>query len=58
MLVAGWGARGAAATRLRAALDLALDFHAWRTLARRAGLDEAGAVEVLAGTVRAAAGRG
>ena len=33
-LAAGWGARGNAAKRLRATIGLALDFLAWRTLAR------------------------
>jgi hypothetical protein len=53
-LVPGWGARGRAATRLRAALGLALDFFAWRTLQER-GLARADAVSLMAGAVRAAA---
>ena len=55
-LVAGWGARGKAAKRLRAAIGLALDFYAWRTLHER-GLARADAVAVMAAAVRAAAAR-
>ena len=55
-LVAGWGARGKAAKRLRAAIGLALDFFAWRTLHER-GLARADAVAVMAAAVRAAAAR-
>jgi AcrR family transcriptional regulator len=55
MLAAGWGARGKAARRLRAAIGLALDFHAWRGLHER-GLDRADAVAVTASAVRASAG--
>jgi AcrR family transcriptional regulator len=53
-LAAGWGARGTAAKRLRAAIALALDFFAWRTLWER-GLGRADAVAVMAAAVRAAA---
>jgi AcrR family transcriptional regulator len=52
-LVPGWGARGKAATKLRAALALALDFYAWRTLHER-GLARAETVAVMAAAVRAA----
>jgi AcrR family transcriptional regulator len=55
-LVRGWGARGRAATRLRAALGLALDFFAWRTLHER-GLGRADAVAVMTAAVRAAGAR-
>ena len=55
MLAAGWGVRGTAARRLRAAIGLALDFHAWRGLHER-GLDRADAVAVTASAVRASAG--
>jgi hypothetical protein len=51
-LAAGWGARGGAATRLRAALALAIDFWTWRRL-RRAGLDDRAAADLM---VRAVAG--
>jgi AcrR family transcriptional regulator len=53
-LALGWGARGAAAARLRATIGLALDFFAWRTLHER-GLDRGDAVAVMASAVRAAA---
>ncbi len=56
ILAAGWGVRGRAARRLRAAIGLALDFLAWRGLHER-GLDRADAVAVMASAVRAAAGR-
>jgi AcrR family transcriptional regulator len=48
----GWGARGKAATRVRAAIGLALDFFTWRTLNER-GLGRAEAVAVMAAAVRA-----
>jgi AcrR family transcriptional regulator len=54
-LAAGWGARGKAATRLRATIGLALDFLAWRTLHER-GLSRADAIEVMSSAVSAAAG--
>ena len=53
-LAAGWGARGTAARRLRAAIGLALDFHSWRTLHMR-GLGRADAIAVMSSAVRAAA---
>jgi AcrR family transcriptional regulator len=53
-LAAGWGARGKAAARLRAAIGLALDFYTWRTLHER-GLARTEAVRVMAEAVRAAA---
>ena len=53
-LAAGWGVRGNAATRLRAALGLALDFNAWRTLHER-GLSRPDAIAVTSSAVRAAA---
>jgi AcrR family transcriptional regulator len=53
-LATGWGAGGTAATRLRAALALALDFFTWRTLHQR-GLDRADAIAVTSSAVRAAA---
>jgi AcrR family transcriptional regulator len=53
-LAAGWGVRGHAATRLRAAIGLALDFHAWQTLNER-GLGRKDAVAVMSSAVRAAA---
>ena len=53
-LAPGWGARGKAARRLRAAIGLALDFFTWRTLNER-GLSRAEAVAVTSAAVRAAA---
>jgi AcrR family transcriptional regulator len=55
-LVAGWGARGKTAKRLRAAIGLALDFFTWRTLHER-GLSRGDALAVMASAVRAAAAR-
>jgi AcrR family transcriptional regulator len=54
-LARGWGARGRTARRVRAAIGLALDFFAWRTLHER-GLTRADAVAVMAAAVQAAAG--
>jgi AcrR family transcriptional regulator len=53
-LVPGWRARGKAAKRLRAALGLALDFHAWQTLHAR-GLSRAEIVGVMSSAVAAGA---
>jgi AcrR family transcriptional regulator len=52
-LVRGWGARGRAASRLRAAIALALDFFTWRTLDER-GLDRGEATAVMTAAVGAA----
>jgi AcrR family transcriptional regulator len=54
-LAAGWGVRGTAAKRLRAAIGLALDFHSWRTLYLR-GLGLDGEIAVMSSAVRASAG--
>src|SRR5918999_173611 len=56
-LASGWGARGKAARRLRAAIGLALDFFTWRTLDER-GLGRGEAVSVMSSAVRAAAASG
>lgn len=53
-LVSGWGARGAAARRLRATIGLALDFLAWRTLQAR-GLARTDAIAVMSSAVGATA---
>jgi AcrR family transcriptional regulator len=53
-LAAGWGARGRRARTVRAALGLALDFTAWRTLNRRE-LRRDEIVALMGATVRAAA---
>jgi AcrR family transcriptional regulator len=55
-LASGWGVRGKAAKRLRAAIGLALDFFAWRTLNER-GLSRGEAIAVMSSAVRAAASR-
>ena len=52
-LARGWGARGKAAARLRAALGLALDFYTWRTLTER-GVARADTVAVMSAAVGAA----
>jgi AcrR family transcriptional regulator len=53
-LAPGWGARGAAAKRVRATIALALDFYAWRTLDER-GLGRPDAIAIMSSAVRAAA---
>ena len=53
-LASGWGARGNAATRLRATIGLALDFLVWRSLHER-GLSREEAIAVMASAVRATA---
>jgi AcrR family transcriptional regulator len=50
-LSAGHGLRGRRRTLLLAALGLAVDFQAWRTLTRGGGLDDAEAIETMAGLV-------
>jgi AcrR family transcriptional regulator len=55
-LASGWGARGKAAKRLRAAIGLALDFFTWRTLDER-GLGRGEATAVMSAAIRAAAAR-
>jgi AcrR family transcriptional regulator len=50
-LAEGWGARGRAAKRLRAAIGLALDFYTWRTLHER-GLNRGEAMAVMSAAVR------
>jgi len=52
-LVAGWGARGRAARRLRATIGLALDFVAWRTLDQR-DLSRVDAIAIMSSAVVAA----
>lgn len=55
LLARGWGARGARARRVRAAIALALDFHAWEALALRGGLSDREAAAVAADAIAAAA---
>jgi hypothetical protein len=51
----GWGTRGGRHELLLAAVGHALDFAAWRSLARGQGLDDGRAVEVMVSMVRSAA---
>jgi AcrR family transcriptional regulator len=51
VLLTGWNARGARRELLRAAIGHALDFEAWRSLARRQGLGDSDAIEVAVATV-------
>lgn len=55
-LAAGWGARGARRTTLRAATRHAVDFHTWQSLARDGGIDRAGVIELTSAMVERAAG--
>ncbi len=55
VLAAGWGVRGRRRVLLLAAVGHALDFAAWRSLARGQGLDDGRAVEVMVRMVRCAA---
>ena len=49
----GWKARGRKRTLLRAAIGHAVEFETWRSLTRREGLDNVGAVETMVSLVRA-----
>ena len=55
VLAAGWGVRGRRRVLLLAAVGHALDFAAWRSLARGQGLDDGRAVEVMVRMVRCVA---
>jgi AcrR family transcriptional regulator len=55
ILAAGWLARGSRRRRLAAALRLAVDFHAWRTLAADKRISRTEAVELASALVEAAA---
>jgi AcrR family transcriptional regulator len=55
ILLPGWNARGARRVLLRAAIGHALDFEAWRSLARRQGLGDSDAIEVAVASVRCVA---
>lgn len=57
MVVSGWRVRGARKRLLEAAVGLSLDFGTWHTLTRVQGLTDDQTIELLAGAVRAAAGR-
>jgi AcrR family transcriptional regulator len=51
LLMAGRALRGQRRTRARALIDLSLRFETWRTLCRDGDLDEAEAIDLLAGLV-------
>jgi AcrR family transcriptional regulator len=53
VLMQGWGARGAKRRRLAAAVGLALDFTAWRSLTSAGDLSPEDTVEIMAGAVSA-----
>lgn len=55
VLAVGWGVRGKRRQLLLAAIGHALDFETWRSLVRRQGLDDRGAIEVMARAVRCVA---
>jgi AcrR family transcriptional regulator len=55
ILAAGWLTRGSRRHRLAAALRLAVDFHAWRTLAADKRISRTEAVELASALVEAAA---
>jgi AcrR family transcriptional regulator len=55
-LAAGWGARGRRRAMLLAAARHAVDFHAWRSLARDGGVSRTGVVELTSAMVVRAAG--
>lgn len=48
----GWGLRGRRRARLTAILDLAADFHTWRSLVRRMGLSQQESVDLVVRWVR------
>jgi AcrR family transcriptional regulator len=54
VLAAGWGRRGPRRRRLLAALEHAVDLGTWHSLVRQRGLQDADAIELLAGLVEAA----
>jgi hypothetical protein len=56
VLVAGWGLHSAPhappAARLRAAIGHAISFSTWRSLVREQGIEDEGAVDLMAGMLR------
>ena len=48
----GWGLRGRRRPQLTAILDLAADFHTWRSLVRRMGLSQEESVDLVVRWVR------
>jgi len=57
VMAAAWKARGKRKARILAACGHAADFQAWRSLARKQGLDDRDVIEAMATLVAAAAGR-
>ena len=57
LLTEGWEVRGEGRRRLLATLQLAIDFHTWRSLERESGLSREEAVELVLEAVRSAASR-
>lgn len=55
LLLAGWGARGRAKARVRAAIGHTLEFGTWQSLVRRQGCRQSEAVELMGAFVAAAA---
>ena len=55
-LAAGWGPPDSPPGLLLGAIGLALDFQAWRAMARTQGMSEEQAIELMVGMVRCAAG--
>jgi AcrR family transcriptional regulator len=55
LLARGWGVRGRRRAQLHAALGHALDFQTWQSLARRQGLDDQDAAELMVALAQHAA---
>ncbi len=53
VLERGWNARGSKRARLRAVIGHAVEFDTWHSLARRQGLDDSEAVELMVSLARA-----
>jgi hypothetical protein len=56
-MTAAWKARGKRKARILAACGHAADFQAWRSLARKQGLDDREVIDAMVTLVVAAAGR-
>ncbi len=56
ILMVGWGARGRRKQVLAGAINHAIDFHTWRSLAEGSQISRAEAVELVAAMVESAAG--
>jgi hypothetical protein len=57
VMAAGWKARGRRKARVLAACGHAADFQAWRSLARKQGLDDSDVIDSMVALIGAAAGR-